>query len=289
MVNFIRFDSYKLLHMKATWITLLILSLIFSLLTYGGYVTTHKSYEDYQLSMTSKETNEEGNFKLEIKSMQEGEILTEEEYETSIQEEKKAYRFSDSLIANYSLSLLFVYILSAVFIESDFSSGYLKNMLAIKGAKWKWMTSKLFVALLIFFIFQVVCIAFSVLMAGVTGQLELPIYWQDHLALLLPQALMYLIIMSVTVTLSLLLQSKAAIIVLACLVGTGFHNQIIGFIGDIVGLDLTKQLFSNKLMSMGPNYSEQAMSVVSMGVVYLLVLYLLNRWYIYRIDFKFEH
>ncbi|MCR8969412.1 hypothetical protein [Facklamia sp. 7083-14-GEN3] len=292
MFNFIRFDIYKLLHMRATWISFFLFSLVLGINVYVGHKDIEKPYNDYIVSMTSiNDEDEEESSKqfAEINFSDSESILSEKEYELMIQEKKNALKLSNKVITNFDFTFMFVYILFAIFIGKDFSSGYFKNILAIKGAKWKWVTAKVFVASVVYFITQIISFAFSLVGAGLTKQLDQPFAWQEYLTLMFPQILMYSIIMLFLVFLNVYLQSKITVIVVAVLMGSGLHNPLIGFIDNFLNINITSLLFSNKLMTLRADYINQALPVIGVGLIYLLMLYCLNRWYIYRTDFKFDH
>ena len=294
MLNFIRFDIKKLLRMKATWISLTLLSLLLVFVTCMTYYEVNQPYEDYveRVESFQKSSNERASregIKVEVQSNSNGGLMSEEEFEQSKKEELETLTLSNALKEHFGATCIFIYILMAIFIGNDFSSGYLKNMLAIKGAKWKWLTAKLASATFIFILMKLVIFIISYGGHAYMGRLDQPFSLMDHLVLIIPQWLLYLVIMFFITTISLIFQSKVSIIVVATLMGAGIHKQLIKLISDSLNIDFTQHLYSVRFFQMGDQFVEHVLPVIGIGVLYLIGLYILNRWLIYRIDFKFDH
>lgn len=289
MLNFIRFDMKKLFKMKATWVTLLMVAAFMALGTFIEHCSYSQTYEAYETSMTKETKSDNVVVVVEVQQSNDQPLMSKEEFQAMKEAERKDLSMQKNIIRFFPASMIFVYILIAIFIGNDFSSGYLKNMLAIKGARWKWVTSKFAVAALIFFMVELIIIGFSYFDAKLAGQLGQAIVWKELLSAIGMQAILVLVIFSFLVTLSLILQSKTSIIVIATLMGMGLHLQIIKMLDDGLKLKLSDMVLSNKVMAIGMAGTQLTWQTVAMGLMYILGLYILSRWLVYRIDFKFEH
>lgn len=289
MLNFIRFDMKKLFKMKATWVTLLMVAAFMALGTFIEHYSYSQTYEAYETSMTKETKSDNVVVVVEVQQSNDQPLMSKEEFQAMKEAERKDLSMQKNIIRFFPASMIFVYILIAIFIGNDFSSGYLKNMLAIKGARWKWVTSKFAVAALIFFMVELIIIGFSYFDAKLAGQLGQAIVWKELLSAIGMQAILVLVIFSFLVTLSLILQSKTSIIVIATLMGMGLHLQIIKMLDDGLKLKLSDMVLSNKVMAIGMAGTQLTWQTVAMGLMYILGLYILSRWLVYRIDFKFEH
>lgn len=289
MLNFIRFDMKKLFKMKATWVTLLMVAAFMALGTFIEHYSYSQTYEAYETSMTKETKSDNVGVIVEVQQSNDQPLMSKEEFQALKEAERKDLSMQKNIIRFFPASMIFVYILIAIFIGNDYSSGYLKNMLAIKGARWKWVTSKLAVAGLIFFMVELIIIGFSYLDARLAGQLGQAIAWKELLPAIGMHALLVFVIFSLLVTLSLAVQSKTSLIVVATLMGMGLHLQIIRMLDDGLHLKLSDLVFSNKVMAIGQAGSQLNWQTGMMGLGYVLVLYLISRWLVYRIDFKFEH
>ena len=292
MLNFIRFDVSKFFKSKAIWMCIFFLTIFLSIVTFVQVKDSGQSYSDYQLDYQSQEAEikEEKDKDATIRVHRElAPLMSEEEFNDLQADLKNSMTISNVFFENYSILTIFAFIFFALFVGNDFSTGYLKNMLAIQGAKWKWVTSKMVVAITFFVIMSLVILGFGLVNEVLSQQFLADNPWKDHLILFLPQVLLFMIIMQFAVALILLTQSKVTTIVIATLFGMGLHSQLLNFIGQSIGIDLVSKLYSSQLLSMGQAYHDNYFEVLLIGLIYLSVLYIFNRWYIYKVDFKFDH
>lgn len=294
MLNFVRFDLSKMLRMKSLWITLFIFNLFLGIITYVNYHEISMTYEEYSQQMRlqeegDQEESSDNGTKVEVELILESLVMDEASFNVRKDEIKESMTFDRFVLDNFAPILIFAYIYLAIFVSGDFSSGYLKNMLAIRGAKQKWLAAKLITAL----VFHIILIAnhmvFGLINELISGQFLIKISWMDHLTIFLPQVVMLVIIMMLVTAVLLLSQSRVTTIVFATLLGMGLHGQILNFLGQSLNLDLVQQLYSSQLMVMGTNFADHLLPVLIRGALMILGLYLFNSWRIYRMDFKFEH
>jgi len=283
MLNFIKFDISKLFKMKSFWFTLFLMGAV----TFGLMMLESSqfstSYEEYKEQQTAR--NEE--------NRKEGlpvfDIMPEEEFNKTNEDIKNSMTISSNINGIAYLAILAGYIFFAVFVGNDFSSGYLKNMLSIKGAKWKWITSKIFVAI----VFAIATFIVGALV-GVAGELKSGQFLQPidfgNLGIFLGlHILMMIIIMLLNVALILLFQNKGTVTVISTLMGMGLHVQLLSKFGELLNFNIVEKLYSSKYQAMGLVFDGQLTSALITGLITFAILYLFNRWYVYRIDFKFEH
>ncbi|UUX34939.1 hypothetical protein [Fundicoccus culcitae] len=290
MLNFIRFDIKKLFLMRGFWIALIIFVLFCGMTLIIDSMDYHATFEDYQTSQTAlnemAENEGSGDIRIEVESTQN--LLTEEEYLIYKEQLRERMTITDFSLSSYGITIVIAYIFFALFVGNDFSSGYLKNMLALRGAKWKWVTSKIVVAVVFNLVMYLVALGFGVLYEISAGQFPAAINL-GHLVLnFLLYSLLFILIMLLNVALLLIFQSKVTIMVVSTLLSMGLHINILNQIGNLTGLDLTSYFYSIRLQNMGMDYQGLIIPALVSGLISFLLLYSFNRWYVYRVDFKFE-
>lgn len=283
MLNFIKFDISKLLKMKSFWFTLFLMgSLIFALMMLESS-ELNTSYEDYKKQQIA--TNEES----KKNNLPTFDIKPEEEYNNMNAKIKESMTISSNIPSVAYLAIMAGYIFFAIFVGNDFTSGYLKNMLSIKGAKWKWVTSKIFVAIAFALATFIVGVIVGIASEIRADQFLQPINFAKLAIFFGLHSLMMIIIMMLNVGLMLLIQSKGAVTVISTLMGMGLHVQLLGKLGEVLNFNIIEKLYSSKYQAMGLAFEGQLTNALIAGAITFAILYLFNRFYVYRIDFKFEH
>ncbi|UPQ86456.1 hypothetical protein M0R79_03530 [Ignavigranum ruoffiae] len=289
MLNFIRYDIRRMFNSKGLWLGLLIINLFLALMTFINYHEVQQTYADYQQeAMNQSQPDEQSGLVIE-RSMEGGQIMTEEEFLANQAEVKASMTFDRFVIDNFPMVIVFAYIYLANFVAADFSSGFLKNMLPLSGAKWKWLLAKIVSVACFYPVLLLNNMIFAVINELLSGQFMTQIHWRDHLQLILPQLSLLMIICLVSVMVMLFSQNKVTTIVIATLMGMGLHTQLLTIIENSLGIDLVQQLYSSQLLQMGTQFEGQILPLLIRGLIMILLLYLFNYWQIYRMDFNFEH
>ena len=289
MLNFIRYDIRRMFNSKGLWLGLLIINLFLALMTFINYHEVQQTYADYQQeAMNQSQPDEQSGLVIE-RSTEGGQIMTEEEFLANQAEVKASMIFDRFVIDNFPMVIVFAYIYLANFVAADFSSGFLKNMLPLSGAKWKWLLAKIVSVACFYPVLLLNNMIFAVINELLSGQFMTQIHWRDHLQLILPQLSLLMIICLVSVMVMLFSQNKVTTIVIATLMGMGLHTQLLTIIENSLGIDLVQQLYSSQLLQMGTQFEGQILPLLIRGLIMILLLYLFNYWQIYRMDFNFEH
>lgn len=289
MLNFIRYDIRRMFKSKGLWLGLLIINLFLALMTFINYHEVQQTYADYQQeAMKQSQPDEQSGLVIE-RSTEGGQIKTEEEFLANQAEVKASMTFDRFVIDNFPMVIVFAYIYLANFVAADFSSGFLKNMLPLSGAKWKWLLAKIVSVACFYPVLLLNNMIFAVINELLSGQFMTQIHWRDHLQLILPQLSLLMIICLLSVMVMLFSQNKVTTIVIATLMGMGLHTQLLTIIENSLGIDLVNQLYSSQLLQMGTQFEGQILPLLIRGLIMILLLYLFNYWQIYRMDFNFEH
>ncbi|MGY4105157.1 hypothetical protein ACWOA0_05985 [Ignavigranum ruoffiae] len=289
MLNFIRYDIRRMFNSKGLWLGLLMINLFLALMTFINYHEVQQTYADYQQeAMNQSQPDEQSGLVIE-RSTEGGQIMTEEEFLANQAEVKASMIFDRFVIDNFPMVIVFAYIYLANFVAADFSSGFLKNMLPLSGAKWKWLLAKIVSVACFYPVLLLNNMIFAVINELLSGQFMTQIHWRDHLQLILPQLSLLMIICLVSVMVMLFSQNKVTTIVIATLMGMGLHTQLLTIIENSLGIDLVQQLYSSQLLQMGTQFEGQILPLLIRGLIMILLLYLFNYWQIYRMDFNFEH
>lgn len=290
MLNFIRYDIRRMFKSRGLWLGLLIMNLFFALMTFISYHEINKTYEDYREEVISQEQGQEqSGVVIERTTDGDSQLMTEEEYLANQASLKADMTFDRFVINNFPVVIIFAYIYFANFIIGDFSSGFLKNMLPLAGARWKWLLAKAVVVACFYPIILLNNMIFALINEFVSGQFLTQIHWSDHLQLVLPQLCLFIIISLFLVMVMLFSQNKVTTMVIATLMGVGFHTQILTLLDNNFGFDLVGQLYSSCLLQMETHFEGQLIPLLMRGLVYILALAIVNYWQIYRMDFSFEH
>lgn len=283
MLNFIKFDICKLFKMKSFWFTLFLMGAVtfgLMMLESSQLNISYEEYKEHQISV-NEDSKKEG--------LPVFDIMPEEEYNKTNEDIKNSMTISSNINSIAYLAILAGYIFFAAFVGNDFSSGYLKNMLSIKGAKWKWITSKIFIAIAFAIATFIVGALVGVASELKAGQLLQPLNLGNLAIFLGLHILMMVIIMLLNISLILLFQNKGTVTVISTLIGMGLHVQLLSKLGDLLNFNIVEKLYSSKYQAMGLVFDGQLTNALISGIITVAILYLFNRWYVYRIDFKFEH
>lgn len=282
MLNFIRFDLKKLMSLKSLWVTLLI---FISLLAITSFITVrepHTSYEEYLLV---HELESQGMENRESTSS----AMTSEEYESYQQMSIENLNISQFAFENLSAIQIFAHVFFAIYLGMDFSSGYMKNMLALKDAKRSWILSKVFVAIMFSILSFALLLGMGAIVEVIGGQWLSPIQWGRLGQAFIGVATLNILIISILTFIVLILQSRVALVVIATLMATGIHHNILNLIGDLIGLDFTPYVFSMQFLQWVMNRTDNYLTILSMGLIYIVSFLGMSWVTAYRIDYDLEH
>lgn len=282
MLNFIRFDLKKLFSLKSLWVTLFI---FVSLLAVTSFITireTQTPYEEYllinELEYQVSETEESTPV-----------AMTREQYETNQEMSYENLNMSQFTLDNLSAVQLFAHVFFAIYLGLDFSSGYMKNMLALKGAKRSWILSKISVAIMFSILTFVILLGAGVIIEVMSGQWASPIQWDLLIQSFVGVTILNVLIIAILTFIALTFQSRISLVVIATLMATGIHHNILNLFGNVIGVDFTPYLYSMQFFQWAINGIGDYLTVIGMGLIYVIVFLGLSWLTIYRIDFDFEH
>lgn len=292
MLNFLAFDLRKLFISKGFWTTILFMMIGCGIAGALMVYSANESYENFQNMMEEQAEMEaeenEGAIQFSIETEDPNANINASQYnlaQTALRETMRVGYFVTFLYS--MLSVLFsIYI--AIFLGNDFSSGFLKNMLAIKGAKWKWVTAKLGIAIVL------MTILFAILTAGgaIVEYLvhdSLTVNWAFIGKIYGLSLILAMIITMVSVAILLITQSKVMTIIMNILMSLGVHASILGLIDQFTRTSMRDALYTKQFAEYRMDGSIDIVPIIILGFVYIIVLYIFNRIYIQRMDFNFEH
>ncbi|MBG9979730.1 hypothetical protein HZY91_01630 [Facklamia sp. DSM 111018] len=285
MLNFIKFDLRKMFRMKGFWLSVLFFIALLGLnltLDHNQYNMDYDQYYQTQTRNNEKAAENEGSgFQIEI--------VDEETYNQQQKALKEGMRFDPFILNSFTLTSVVCYIFFGLFVSNDFSSGYLKNILSIGGAKWKWITSKIVVASVLTLCLFILQILGGLVSEIISEQFLSTISFTGILGQLALNILLSILIMLLNITSILLSQSKVTTMIISSLFAMGVHLQLLTQIGKLLNIDIVGQFLSSRLQVMGYDFEGQFLPALLTGLTAFTLLYLFNRWYVYRIDFKFDH
>lgn len=294
MINFLRFDFSKLSRMPAFYIFIFVTFCFFNVMNLVFY-SGNQSYEDYKQQYeqnhqeTADDKNQNDNFEFSLNYYDDGQaLLTEEEFQIQQDLINQSYAFDQTLYTDMMNYMALGIIFFAIFVANDFSTGYLKNLLSLSGARWKWVCSKIPLAL----IFGVICLILSVLsglMSHVVSINEsISINWHDFF--------IYFVLMEIGLVLGmagisfiiLWTQNKTTTIVIGSIIGMGIYQQVLQVLSRLSGLDFTDLSYASQVGQLGFELDGAIWPVILQGLIGILLLWGLNLYRSHKMDFNFS-
>ena len=298
MLNFIRFDIKKLMKMTAFWIFLLLMlsiPLLASVLGYSGDVS-YKEYSEnydrlYETTLENKKKLENGagggiNIVVSAQPSDLEPKMDEASYEKYRLTEVENARFDKSTATQLVACSSFSWIIFAIFIANDFSTGYIKNILSIKGARSKYVLSKIWAAVASTCVSFIFAMLYGLGMIFTSKQSILATDWKKLLIVFVLAMIFQLIAMVTTVLIILITQSRTGTIVIGTLLAMGILRQIFALFSDWLNFDLSKILYSAQIQTIDEVLSKQTIIVVVYGLVLVVVFSVLNLLLVRKMDLK---
>lgn len=268
MLNIIKMDLYKMLKSKTFYrlnIALLVITLSMALLM--SFVLT-RDYESGQNSGVSVQIDED-------KPATNDPSITEEEYKLIQKEEKDNMNVNQFMLFQYSEPLISILmtIFIAIFICSEFDTGYIKNLVPLKNSRMSLVVSKNIVVALFVIIQSIV--AFIASVGGnliVSGKINI-LEPKELLAYLSFQILLRIGLGSLLILISYLFRSKSASMSIGILLSVNLHGIFLNIL-DKAANNLNFDLSSLSIVGntiIGKFGSEDYKRVIILSISYFIL------------------
>ncbi|AXY26261.1 hypothetical protein CL176_09780 [Suicoccus acidiformans] len=289
MLNFIQFDLKKMVRTRALWVLIGLMVVFTSLSAISdSNALKNSNYEEYKQEtlqrIEKQKESEENNSGIVVSSGPE-EVVDEATYDALMEQTKESLSFEPSTLYMMQNMVMIAWIFFAFFVGNDWSSGYIKNLLTLDGARRNWVTSKIVSGLA----YGVLTLAISLAYGAFTHMISGQDAWTVDVGNLASHFLLneiYIVIAALVVSLAqLLTQSKTATVIVAFFLSSNMMNSIAQLISSWVKVDLTPYLYSVAYRNLGIDIDmAKIWSVVLLGLAYIVVTYALAQVRSRRMD-----
>lgn len=295
MINFLRFDLQKMLGMPAFYIYFILmfaLAAVLGPLLYNGDQSYQDYYDNYQQFQQSQDAKDEegNNFEFTLNRYEESlPLMDEDSFQTYQKELNESYRF-DQITYQFMMTMMdFSIIFFAIFVCNDFSSGYFKNLLSLSGCRWKWVLSKVGLAL----VFGLIALVFAVISGainhGISIQPSFSIHWArlfTHFAIMQVGLVIAMLLVSLII---LLIQNRTLTILIATLIAMRIQATVLIYLSQKTKLDFSSLSYVLTAEDLGFGLEGSVSHLFLLGMTYILVLLALSLLRSRKMDFQFSH
>ncbi|MGI6635606.1 MAG: ABC transporter permease [Christensenellales bacterium] len=274
MLNTLRMDIRRLLRARSLYVGMLIIALIVGIATTAIHFLTTQSVDDLAQMGAWHEDGDDMQSKLAMAAR----ISPENAKNAMLELRRQADVQSLSMVPIQQIGMahLMLVIVVALFAAKDYATGYLKNLLTLRGIKSKWLLSKLVIALLVSALLYLTTLLSAVIGSLLLGNpaafdaAKLLSFFGVHMAVDLALAASVLCVLTLT-------QNKTAALVFGMLEAFNFQRMIF-FLLDTLGW-LPFRLSDYAMMNQAGKYAPGGPAgqlLITAGV--LFAVYALGAW-----------
>ncbi|HHX21461.1 MAG TPA: ABC transporter permease subunit, partial [Clostridiales bacterium] len=231
MRNILRMDIRRLLRARSLYVGMLIIALIVGIATTAMHFLTTQSVDDLAQMGAWHEDGDDMQSKLAMAAR----ISPENAKNAMLELRRQADVQSLSMVPIQQIGMahLMLVIVVALFAAKDYATGYLKNLLTLRGIKSKWLLSKLVIALLVSALLYLTTLLSAVIGSLLLGNpaafdtAKLLSFFGVHMAVDLALAASVLCVLTLT-------QNKTAALVFGMLEAFNFQRMVF-FLLDTLG------------------------------------------------------
>lgn len=274
MRNILRMDIRRLLRARSLYVGMLIIALIVGIATTAIHFLTTQSVDDLAQMGAWHEDGDDMQSKLAMAAR----ISPENAKNAMLELRRQADVQSLSMVPIQQIGMahLMLVIVVALFAAKDYATGYLKNLLTLRGIKSKWLLSKLVIALLVSALLYLTTLLSAVIGSLLLGNpaafdtAKLLSFFGVHMAVDLALAASVLCVLTLT-------QNKTAALVFGMLEAFNFQRMTF-FLLDTLGW-LPFRLSDYAMMNQAGKYAPGGSAgqlLITAGV--LFAVYALGAW-----------
>lgn len=279
MFNILKMDMYKMFKSKSLYlisVISLVLIVLFAILLRTTFSINYELAKEANMSIGNTET------------IANSADLTEDEYYNMQKELKDSFSFEDFLSMGYGGAFIYIgiSIFMAMFICSEWDTGFIKNIIPIKNSRLNIVLSKNII-LVFFLIIQGLAVTIGSIIANfaMNGKVNIG-NLKEILSYVGTHNLLLLAFGSLIILLSYIFRNKAAVITIGILLAMGVHTLGLGLLDkifDVFGFTISElSIIENKsLINFGDNNFKK---VILIFMIYFILYNLISIIKVKRVE-----
>jgi ABC-type transport system involved in multi-copper enzyme maturation permease subunit len=265
MLNVIRMEFDRMLHMKSLYIVLICCAAI---VAFGGFITSENIKYKMENATTEQTIDENGNA-----------VIIHQQNQQKLTLDDLGVTITSEMESNIGMIIMFCAIFGGIYIGNLYKRGYIKNLISAVRHRWYLPVAKMAPLAVVTLVYEiVVCLVSSISMLIFFPDIKFGSS-KEFFELFFMTYLLMLSFNAITILFSELTRGKTTIIIYSVLISTGFIDGICSLINLVAlkKLDLTitiqKYLVSNQIVTLNTKYLHDNLTFLIIFALITLVLY----------------